>query len=322
MTSGSGSSPHEPAARWWSWRISFSIFSSAGPSSHELPARGWSWRIYSSIFSRAGPSPHELPARGWSWRISFFILSAATCLSIAACARLTAPNVSSSPTVADVVTSQPPPTRTAPPPTGTAVPEHRIGLGAPLFEDNFNFDTGWHTGAAPRGAVSRLDGKLVISVQGPSSTLSSLSPIEPIADFMAEIEVHSEICENGDEYGLIVRVGAGGDPLQDSHYRFLITCDGAVRASRFLSGAEAPILPITRSSDVLAGAPAVNRIGVSAIGDVFRFFVNDMQVVELKDGEIPTGRIGVIVRARRGAQTTISFDDFRVWDLTSSQPDE
>jgi hypothetical protein len=139
---------------------------------------------------------------------------------------------------------------------------------------------------------------------------------------MVEIEAHSGICENEDEYGLMVRVGGGGNPTQDSHYRFLITCEGAVRASRFLSGAEAPILPITSSANVLSGAPAVNRIAVSAIGDVFRFFVNDMQVFQVEDGEIPTGKIGVLVRARRGAQTTISFDDFKVWDLASSQPDE
>jgi hypothetical protein len=221
-----------------------------------------------------------------------------------------------------LVTSQPSPTRTAPPPTRAAVPEHKVGLGAPLYEDDFELESGWETGASPRGAVSQLDGKLIISVQGPSSTLSSLSPIEPIADFLVEIEAHSGICENGDEYGLIVRVGGAGNPTQDSHYRFLITCEGAVRASRFLSGAEAPILPITTSADVLSGAPAVNRIGISAIGDMFRFFVNDMQVFEVEDGEIPTGRIGVIVRARRGAQTTISFDDFRVWDLASSGPDE
>ena len=49
--------------------------------------------------------------------------------------------------------------------------------------------------------------------------------------------------------------------------------------------------------------------------------MNDMQVFQLDDGEIPAGRIGVIIRARQGAQTTISFDDFKVWDLAASQPD-
>jgi len=275
-------------------------------------------RIDFSIPSTSGLTPHEPRALRWS----FFAILAAACLTIAACTQPASSDASSSPTAAEIVTSQPPPTQTTPPPTRTAVPEHKLGLGVPLLEDSFEFDTGWDQGAAPRGAVSRLDNKLVVSVQGPSTTLSSLSPIEPIADFMVEIEVRSEICENGDEFGLIVRVGGAGNPNQDSHYRFLITCDGAVRASRFLSGAEAPILPITPSADVLAGAPAVNRIGVSAIGDVFRFFVNDMQVFELANGEIPAGRIGVIVRARKGAQTTISFDDFRVWDLAASQVDD
>ncbi len=294
MTSGSGSAPHEPLAGGWSWRVDFTIPSTSGPAPHEPRARRW----------------------------SFFAVLSAACLTIAACAQPASPESNASPTAAEVVTSQPSPTQTAPPPTRTAVPDHRLGLGAPLFEDNFEFDTGWDQGAAPRGAVSRLDDKLVISVQGPSTMLSSLSPIEPIADFMVEIEVRTEICEDGDEFGLIVRAEGAGNPTQDSHYRFLITCDGAVRASRFLSGAEAPILPITPSADVLAGAPAVNRIGVSAIGDMFRFFVNDLQVFQLDNGEIPAGRIGVIVRARRGAQTTISFDDFRVWDLAVSQPDD
>lgn len=188
----------------------------------------------------------------------------------------------------------------------------------PDYEDSFESDTGWDVGASAVGAVSRLDGRLVLSVQGPSSTLSSLSPVDTLADFFIEIDVHTEICEAGDEFGLIVRTGGRGTPLQDSHYRFLITCDGAVRASRFMSGAEAPILPITPSTDVIPGAPAVNRIGVSAIGDEFRFFVNDMQAFELEDGEIPAGMIGVIVRARRAAQTTVSFDEFRVWDLTNN----
>jgi len=294
MTSGSGSSPHEPLAGGWSWRVDFTIPSTSGPAPHEPRAQRW----------------------------RFFAVLSAACLTIAACAQPASPESNASPTAAEVVTSQPSPTQTAPPPTRTAVPDHRLGLGAPLFEDNFEFDTGWDQGAAPRGAVSRLDDKLVISVQGPSTMLSSLSPIEPIADFMVEIEVRTEICEDGDEFGLIVRAEGAGNPTQDSHYRFLITCDGAVRASRFLSGAEAPILPITPSADVLAGAPAINRIGVSAIGDMFRFFVNDMQVFQLDNGEIPAGRIGVIVRARRGAQTTISFDDFRVWDLAVSQPDD
>lgn len=207
------------------------------------------------------------------------------------------------------------PTQTTGAPTRTPIPEHRVGLGSPNYEDIFESDTGWETGASALGAVSRLNGKLVVSVQGPGTTLSSLSPVDALADFFAEIEIHSEICELGDEFGLMVRAGGRGNPTQDSHYRFIITCDGAVRASRFLSGAEAAILPITPSADVLPGAPAVNRMGVSAIGDEFRLFVNDMQVFQLEDGEIHMGRIGVIVRARHGAQTTVSFDEFRVWDL-------
>ena len=218
------------------------------------------------------------------------------------------------PSVAPEATIPPQSTDTPQVPISTVPPEHRAGLGDPDFEDDFSTDAGWENGVASRGAVSRLDGKLVISVQGPASTLWSLSPLDAATDFFAEIDVHTEICDPGDEFGLMVRAGGRGNPTQDSHYRFLITCEGAVRASRFLSGAEAPLIPITASADVLAGAPAINRLGISALGGEFRFFVNDMQVFSAEDGEIATGRIGVIVRARRAPQTTVSFDQFRFWD--------
>jgi len=265
--------------------------------------------------SGSGFSPHEPRARRWHRPLVRSALFGAAYLTLAACAPSATTNPTLSPVPTNRVTSQPPPTRTPPPPTLTAVPEYKIGLGVPDYEDNFQSDSGWNTGARTRGAVSRLDGKLVISVRGPSSIISSLSPAEPLTDFFVEIEVRSEICEAGDEFGLMVRVGGVGAPGQDSHYRFLITCEGAVRASRFLLGAEAPLQPITPSADVIPGAPAVNRIGVSAIGDEFKFFVNDIQVFQVENSGIPSGRIGVIVRSRRGAQTTVSFDDFRAWDL-------
>ncbi len=138
-----------------------------------------------------------------------------------------------------------------------------------------------------------------------------------MSDFLVEIEIRSEICETGDEFGLMLRSGGLGDPFQDSHYRFLITCEGALRASSFVAGREAPMLPITPSTDVLPGAPAVNRLGVSAVGDQFRIFVNDLEVFQLMNGEIASGKIGAIVRARRSSQTTIAFDEFRVWDLSA-----
>lgn len=244
------------------------------------------------------------------------MLAAAACL-IAACADSGAvdPQPTSSPVVA---TERPLPTQTAPQPVPTAAPEHKTGLGDPSFEDGFEAGTGWEIGTFPQGAVSLLDGKLVVSVQGPSVTLVSLAPIEPISDFLAEIEIRTEICESGDEFGLMLRAGGPGNPLQDSHYRFLITCEGAVRASRFIAGREAPMLPITPNEVVLPGAPSVNRLAVSAVGDQFRIFVNDIEVYLLMDGEIPAGKIGALVRARQSPQTTIAFDSFRVWDLSDN----
>lgn len=205
-------------------------------------------------------------------------------------------------------------------PTQTPLPDHEAGLAAPLFEDDFSRDTGWSTGSSSRGAISRLNDQLVVAVRGPGAALASLSPVPALADLLVSVEVRTEICDSGDEFGLMVRTRSPNgsvEPARDSHYRFMLTCEGAVRASRFIAGSEAALIPITQTFDAIPGAPALNRLAVSAEGNQLRFFINDMEVFEIRDGELLDGSIGLIVRARSSLQTTVAFDNFRVWDLSS-----
>jgi hypothetical protein len=183
--------------------------------------------------------------------------------------------------------------------------------GEPTIQDGFDSDTGWEYGEFGSGAISRLDSRLVIAVRGPSQTLHALAPVPVLTDFFMEVELLAEICDASDEFGLIARTSGA-----DTHYRFMITCDGSIRASRFSAGTEAALYPITPDGAVIPGAPAQNRLAVSAIGNQLRFLVNDIQVMELSDRLLQFGRVGLIVRARRGSQATVSFDNFRLWDLS------
>lgn len=209
---------------------------------------------------------------------------------------------------------KPSPSATASPPATTRVstPEWPSGVqGPPQFEDQFTVDTGWELGDFISGAASLLNDRLVIVVRGPSNTLQAVSPVPALTDFFVSVTVMTEICEASDEFGLLARsTGA------DTHYRFMVTCEGAVRASRFSAGNEAALVPIVPAAAVISGAPARNQLGLSAVGDRLQFYVNQIQVLEFTDRSLTAGGIGLIVRARGGAQTTISFDDFQVWDLS------
>lgn len=181
------------------------------------------------------------------------------------------------------------------------------GARPALFQDDFSRDRGWQLQDGPNGAVSILDQRLVISVRGPSAILHSFSPAPEVADFELEVVVHSEICQGSDEFGVMARARS-----LDTHYRFMLSCEGAVRASRFIDGREAALAPITPSDAAFAGAPAVNRLRLEARGRQLRFSVNDIPVLELTDSMLDAGGTALIVRARRSNQTTISFDDFRL----------
>ncbi len=177
-----------------------------------------------------------------------------------------------------------------------------------MFRDDFSRDRGWELHEEAAGAVSILNQRLVIAVQGPSAVLYSLSPAPASSDFELEVVVHSEICGAADEFGLMVRARS----LQ-THYRFTLTCDGSVRASRFIDGREAALAPITPAEAAFDGAPAINLLRLRAVGDRFLFLVNEIPALEISDSQLASGAVGLIVRARRSNQTTISFDDFNLW---------
>ncbi len=238
-----------------------------------------------------------LPRERWLW---IAILSL-----VAACAPTPdlAPPTTLAPTALLSPTASPAPTRLpSPEPIDTAEPQDS------LFHDDFSADLGWQLAQGSTGAISLLDQRLVISVRGPGATLYTLSPAPEQSDLTVEVDVRSEICDAGDEFGLMVRARS-----LEVHYRFTLSCDGMVRASRFVDGGEAALAPITPTDAAISGAPAVNHLSLEAVGNRMRFAVNRIQVLEVTDSRIPTGGVGLIVRARRGSQTTISFDNFSLW---------
>jgi hypothetical protein len=197
-----------------------------------------------------------------------------------------------------------------PPPSSTPTPDLVAGLGPPIFQDDFTEDLGWNAVAAPGGTVSWLPGRLVLALHSPGGMLSTVSPASEAQDFYLEAELRTELCGQADEFGLMVRVQPNLD-----HLRFSLTCDGQARVSRFVSGQEAALAPLTRTSAALPGAPALNLLAVWGQGDLFRFLVNDLEVFTLRDGTLARGGFGLAVRSRRSPQITVSLQSFAVYAL-------
>lgn len=194
-------------------------------------------------------------------------------------------------------------TRT-PPPSPTPTPDLTTSFGPVLYADSFDTNRGWDIGADAIGGTSLVGGGLTLSVRPGGILRTAVAPAPPVGDFYLEARLRTEICSPRDEFGLMFRLGP-----DLSHYRFALTCDGAWKVVLVLPESARGLVPLTFSPEVVAGTPADNRLAIWASGSTFLFFVNGIEVFNLRNRLLTTGTVGFFVRARSGGQVTVTFDD-------------
>jgi hypothetical protein len=200
-----------------------------------------------------------------------------------------------------------------PEPSPTPTPDIIAGLAGLLLQDKFDQDRGWESPQVDYGGSGIVDGRFSLAVRQPSTFLIAIEPNLLVGDFLFEVSVRSDLCTLDDEYGILFRVNPDSE-----HYRFTLTCDGEARVSRTFGGSEAALIPKTRTNAVFDGLLVENRLGVLAVGEDLRFFINGIEVFSVRDTTSSVGKLGFIVRSRRGGQTTASFDDLAVYALLST----
>ncbi len=260
-------------------------------------------------------APLGLIANQWhrvTRRLSLILLLAGAaamsgCLSVRPKPAPTPPPPTASPTAVVIFPTLVPTATWTPPPTPSPASDLVVGLGDPIYVDDFRADRGWQLGEDALGATSIFQGELVIAVRQPNTARFALSPTDPLTDFYLEVTARAEICGPEDEFGLIFRSRG-----MDEHYRFSLTCAGQSRVVRFLPGTAAALVPFTDTYLALPGASTENRLAVMASGGIFRFLINGMEAFTARDPLLSSGRVGVFVRAGASGQTTVSFDDFSV----------
>jgi hypothetical protein len=209
------------------------------------------------------------------------------------------------------------PTITAtPPPSMTPTQDPRQALGPVIYATDFNDAGAWPLGRDVYGVTSLESGQLTVVVNRPNQLRTIMSPVGPLGDFYVEVALHTSLCQTGDEFGLVFRVNPIGE-----QYRLTITCDGGLRLRRVLAGAARGLVPFIDSEPaVMPHAPADNVLAILARGPDLEIFVNGVSVLSAHDVALPVGKIGFIVSAGAGGQTTVSFDDFEIRSLNPEVP--
>jgi hypothetical protein len=186
------------------------------------------------------------------------------------------------------------------------------GIGAVMLEDTFTNETVWDVAASDGGSAAINRNRLTLAVQ-PGYYLASMRRELPLSDFYAEITARPSLCRGEDNYGLVVR-GVGS-----SFYRFVLTCNRQIRAERITGGTRLPLQESLPSGDA-PGAPGEVRMGIWAVGNEMRLFLNGRYQFTVMDPSFPTGALGVFVRSTGDTPVTVSFSDLAVYEVDYTLP--
>lgn len=209
-----------------------------------------------------------------------------------------------------------PPTATLIPPlTPTPMPAQDLkpGIGQLLFSDAFQTAESWPVGATPAGNIAVSAGKLTLSVQTPKSTLQALRMNPTLDNFYAETTVTANLCQGDDMLGILFRAYS-----DTSTYRYLIDCNGRVSAQVVIGGAPTFMQDWTTSGELRTGLLNPVKLGLWVSGDVMRFFINDQFQFEATRETLASGGIGFYARAASDSALSVSFSDFSVYQVSSS----
>jgi hypothetical protein len=223
-----------------------------------------------------------------------------------------------SPTPAEAVNPTPsvvwfPPTQTPTlfptieiPPT----PELRPGIGEVLYADDFSTGEGWPLLTSLRGNVALGKGTLALTVLEPRASVMSIREGLILSDFYLEITAKTSLCSGEDQYGVMFRVASQAD-----FYRFALSCNGQTRLDRLYGGIASSPQPWMFTSAVPSAPFSTVRLGIWAVGNEMRFFINDHHQFTVSDSLHPSGGIGVFARSAGDTALTVNFLDLRVWGV-------
>ncbi len=192
-------------------------------------------------------------------------------------------------------------------------PEMRPGLGDTFLTDEFSDPSLWDIAASDQASSAIENNRLTLAAQSEVYMLSLRHEIV-LDDYYAEITARPNLCRADDSYGILVRANAV------AYYRFALSCNGAAGAERISVGTrqllQAPLL----SGDVPPGAPGEVRIGIWAVGNEMRLFLNGRYQFSISDSNYASGTLGVFVNSAGGTAMIVSFSDLTVQRVNYTLP--
>jgi hypothetical protein len=215
------------------------------------------------------------------------------------------------PDLTDTIVWFPPTATYTPAPTreSTPTPELRPLEGDVILIDTFTEREGWQVARSVVGSIAYGQDELTLAVSSPRGLLVSFRSAPALADFYLEVNVEPNLCRGSDAYGLLLRAQSSGD-----YYRLLLNCNGEVRFERLMNSRSLPLHDWI-GSGLPPGGMIPARLGVWALKDEMRVFVNGVHQFTVRDKTWNGGQIGVFARSAGDTPLTVSFSQLEVYTV-------
>jgi hypothetical protein len=200
--------------------------------------------------------------------------------------------------------------------TPTLLPTRNLhpGVGTQVFSDLFTKDSNWQVASDDSGSIAYGNNELTLAIRQPKVTMATLNRTLYMGDFYLEVTANPSLCRGMDAYGLLLRASTSADT-----YRLLFSCSGQIRLERVKNSKLTVLQDWIYSGQVPPGSPAVLHIGVWALRNEMRIFVNDFYQFSFSDPIFPTGGLGFFARSAGDSALTVSFSNLEIYGLN---PDE
>jgi hypothetical protein len=184
-------------------------------------------------------------------------------------------------------------------------------LGDPDWIDTFDTSANWtlYNNDCFRSKIE--NGKMVMT--GLTQNICWLVTLPKIQNYYLEVTMDTSSCPAGGEFGLYFR-----GPETSSGYSYTLSCtiNYLLVARNGQAGTKTTFLDEPVDPE-LAWPTWENRLGVLAIGNHYRLYVNGVFLSEVSDDQFTeAGLIGLVVRGgAMNLEQTVTFDNLAYWEF-------
>jgi hypothetical protein len=191
------------------------------------------------------------------------------------------------------------------------MPEPGMLLYQQLFDGP---DDGWSTFDGDGTAVGYVDGGYRMTINRIEYMVwGNPEPLLDLADLMIEVDVRQVEGPLDNNFGVLVRYLE--DDEQESYYWFQISGDGFYSVDLRWEDEWIPLVEWEASTAIYTGLGVTNRIRVVCAGDQFSFYANNDHLVDVSDGTIGRGSIGLAAGTFEESGVVAQFDNLWVYEL-------